>query len=182
MQSILNRIEKLLGLTSKEKEFTCAECGEIHYGFPVLSRTTPDHYEYLSEEEKIAIAELDKDFCTITYPEETDRFIRVVMNLETDDHRNLEYGLWVSLSESSFTDYRENFDNPLHEAVYFGWICNNLDGYESTIGIPADVITQKYGLRPYINPHSDFNHPLVFDFYNGITAKEAESRVNAVIG
>jgi hypothetical protein len=35
--------------------------------------------------------------------------------------------------------------------------------------------------RPEIFPHSDFDHPFVRDFYQGITKEEAQKRIHNIL-
>jgi hypothetical protein len=85
------------------------------------------------------------------------------------------------LSEKSFTDYSENYDNDLHETSYFGWLANDIRQYQFEESIPTTVHTQTGGLRPEIVPHDDFDHAFVKDYYNGITKLEAEKRIRAML-
>jgi hypothetical protein len=128
------------------------------------------------------MAELSADFCVITHPDQTDRFIRAVLYQKViGDCRQLEYGLWTSLSEKSFNDYVENFNDENHEAQYFGWLSNNLPDYKFKESIPLTVVTQGGNARPKLTPYEDVDHPFVRDYYNGITKKEAERRIRHTI-
>jgi hypothetical protein len=93
----------------------------------------------------------------------------------------LDYGLWVSLSEKSYLDYEENFKKESEEKVYFGWLCNDINGFEFSESIPMDVVTRNGGLRPELFPHDSFDHPFVIDYYNGISKLEAERRISEMI-
>lgn len=158
--------------------YTCPTCGQTHDSWPALVFRAPDSYAHLSTEEKEKFGFLNSDFCVIEYPDQTDRFIRVVMTQKVNDHcSNLEYGIWVSLSEKSFHDYNDNFDNPNHQAKYFGWLGNKLPDYTFKDYIPCHVLTRPNGQRPEIVPHSDFEHPFVQDYYAGISKAEAERRI-----
>jgi len=159
-------------------KYTCSCCGKEHEEWPSLTYTSPTNYNALSEEEKLSIGELDSDFCTIRYSDQTDRFIRCTLTQKVIDHcQDLDYGLWVSLSEKSFQDYSDNFDNDNHEEKYFGWLCNDLPGYDFAESIPTTVFTRTGNQRPEIVPHINFDHPFVKDYYNGITKQEAERRI-----
>lgn len=161
-------------------KYICSICGKEHEDWPALSYQAPLYYDQLSDEEKLNNAELDADFCVIRDPDQTNRFIRGTLTQKVVDHcENLEYGLWVSLSEKSFDDYKNNFDNN-HEAGYFGWLSNNLPDYQFESSVPTNVITRPDGLRPEIIPHESFDHPFVRDYYNGITKAEAERRISAI--
>ncbi|MEM8763732.1 MAG: DUF2199 domain-containing protein, partial [Bacteroidota bacterium] len=93
----------------------------------------------------------------------------------------LNYGLWVSLSEKNYRDYKANFDKENHEKIFFGWLSSNISEYENTLAIPCDVKTKMGTSRPEIFPHHDFDHPFVRDYHNGISKQEAQVRINAVI-
>ncbi|GAA0534639.1 hypothetical protein GCM10009415_15270 [Chitinophaga japonensis] len=136
----------------------------------------------MSDDEKREIGKIGSDLCVINYSDQTDRFIRCVLFLKVNDHcEDLQYGLWVSLSEKSFQDYKDNFDNPDHEAMYFGWLSSTLLDYDDTCGIPTTIFTKKGSQRSEIVPHKDFEHQFVTDYYNGITKEEAERRIRKML-
>ncbi|MFN8309778.1 MAG: DUF2199 domain-containing protein [Chitinophagales bacterium] len=164
-------------------KYRCTKCGKIHEEWLALTFDSPTAYNVLPETIKKEIGELTSDFCMVRHPEQTDRFIRGTLTLKVTDHcEDLDYGVWVSLSEKSFQDYSENFGNPNHEAKYFGWLNNDIPEYEvREDGIPTTVFTRKDGLRPEIVPHQDFDHQLVRDYYNGISKTEAEQRIKDML-
>ena len=167
---------------AKSTDFKCPVCGQMHSEWPALTFKSPANYDFLSAQEKSELGRLDSDFCEIHYEDQIDRFIRVTLTQKVNDIcENLDYGLWVSLSEKSYSDYQENFDSENHETSYFGWLCSNIPEYESTLSIPCDVITKTGNSRPEIFPHKDFDHPFVKDYYNGITKKEAEQRITKMM-
>lgn len=89
-------------------KYICECCGEEKEDWPALAYNSPYFYSCLSEEEQ-ENTELTSDLCVIKTPEDTHRFIRTVLVQEVaDDCRDLEYGIWVSLSEKSFSEYVEN--------------------------------------------------------------------------
>lgn len=163
-------------------KFICDCCGKEHESWPALTYNSPSSYNRLSEQEKEEIAVIDQDFCVIKHPDHILRFIRVVLIQQVNDHcEDLEYGFWVSLSEQSFENYLENFDNENHETNYFGWLSNFIPQYKFSGSIPTTVVTKIGNERPEIFPHKDFDHPFVKDFYNGITKEEAERRIESMI-
>jgi hypothetical protein len=163
-------------------KYTCSCCGKEHYEWPALTFKSPDNYDILSQKDKDAITEIDSDFCIIKHQDQTDRFIRCTLTQKVNDHcEDLEYGLWVSLSEKSFDDYSKNYNNENHETKYFGWLCNYIPEYEFNQSIPTTVFTKIGNKRPEIIPHEDFDHPFVHDYYNGISKNEAENRINAML-
>lgn len=164
-------------------KYTCTNCGEVHDEWPALAFDSPTPYNVLTESMKQEIGELTNDFCIVRHPEQTDRFIRGTLTIKVNDHcEDLEYGVWVSLSEKSYLDYSENFRNPNHKAKYFGWFSNDIPEYEiRDDSIPTTVFTRQNGLRPEIVPHQDFDHQLVHDYYRGITRAEAEKRIKDML-
>lgn len=167
---------------SKTKSFICTECGKVHEDYPSLAYSGPVYYSELNENERNEIAKLTSDTCIIDYSDQINRFIRVTLSQKINSNcKDLNYGFWVSLSEESFENYCSNFNNPDHKAGYFGWISNNLEGYENTLNIPVDIHTQPNGQRPGAVPHHDHNHPFVIDYYKGIPKEEAEKRINTII-
>ena len=166
----------------KKNTYKCSQCGALHDNWPALGYDAPLHYHGLNEEEKERICDKNDDFCIIYNEAQTDRFIRTVLVIPVNDSElDLEYGLWVSLSEKSYDDYSENYYSQDHEAIYFGWVCNNIPDYGNCLQIPTDVITKTGGIRPELRPHNDFDHPLVTDFYNGISRTEAERRIHEMM-
>ncbi|WP_420573206.1 DUF2199 domain-containing protein [Kordia sp.] len=161
----------------KQKEHTCSKCGKVHEKWPALVFDSPNHYDPTATVKST----LTEDFCVIYHDTVTNYFIRVVLKQKIIDHDHfLEYGVWVSLSEKSFKNYYENFNNTNHETGYFGWFCNEFPGYESMLRIPVNVITKTGNERPEIFPHDDCEHQFVKDFYHGITKAEADNRIHAM--
>ena len=163
-------------------DFICDCCGQKHTDWPALTFNSPSNYHRLSESDKQEIAELKSDTCIIVYPDQTDYFIRGTLFQQVNDScQDLDYGLWVSLSKKSFEDYIQNFDNENYETQYFGWLCNFLPQYENTESIPTTVYTRQNNIRPEIVPHKSFDHPFVYDYYNGIQKENAEKRIKEMI-
>jgi len=168
---------------SENIKFECSCCGKTHEEWPALTFISPDNYNYLSETDKKNIGYLDSDFCIINYEDQTDRFIRCTLTQIVNDHcEDLDYGLWVSLSEKSYIDYEGRFQTDSEEKTYFGWLCNDIWGYEFSESIPMNVVTRNNNLRPELVPHESFEHPFVKDYYNGISKTEAERRINEMLG
>ena len=88
---------------NKTTEFKCSKCGKVHSEWPALTFKSPANYDFLSDKEKTELGKLDSDFCEIHYEDQIDRFIRVTLTQKVNDTcENLDYGLWVSLSEKSY--------------------------------------------------------------------------------
>jgi len=161
-------------------KFKCTNCGQEHEDFPALAFSSPAPYNGLTDAEKLTIAELTSDFCVIEYGDQTDRFVRAVLLQKLKDScQYLEYGVWVSLSEESFQDYKENFNNPDYHTKYFGWFCSQIPEYEDTMNLRSTVVTQKGAMRPVIQlqEENDMGNTFVKDYFEGITEQEAIRRI-----
>lgn len=163
-------------------KYRCQCCGELHDTWPAIAFKAPNNYIHLTNTEKKNIAKLSSDFCVIEYPDQTDYFIRVTMTQKVlDDCQDLSYGVWVSLSEESFADYQDNYENDEYITSYFGWLCSFIPGYENTLNIPTTVQTKDDNQRPEIVPRKKHNHQFVRDYYAGITKEEAERRIDEML-
>nr|UOP05243.1 DUF2199 domain-containing protein [Conchiformibius kuhniae] len=151
---------------------------------PALVFAQPDPYRWLGDAEKTSFqAECDRNTCRIAYPQQTECFIRTVLVLPVQGHDvTLEYGAWLSVSEQNYHDYREHFNDNDHCAAYVGYLANALPDYLQTYDVIAKAHTQGGGLRPLLELKPDPDHPLVRDFYHGISFAEAQRRVDKILG
>lgn len=165
-------------------KYTCTTCGEEHEGWPSPAFDSPFHYHNLSQKDKEEIASINEDFCIIRNENQIDRFIRVVLKQAVIDAcQKIEYGVWVSVSEKTFKEYSESFGSGEHEGGYFGYLCNNIPGYDSTLLIKCNVFVSKGKNRPEAVPHDDqLENVFVRDYYEGIDLEEAERRVVEAFG
>lgn len=161
--------------------YTCSCCGKRHEGSPSFSFAAPTYYESLSEEEREKSASLTSDLCTITYGDQMDRFIRVVLEIPilgvTDPFM---WGIWVSLSAGSFERYTSTWGEHDESDSYFGWFSNVLPYYPNTINLKTNVRPRNGGLRPYLELQ-DTDHPLSVHVRDGLTIQEAQSIAEHVL-
>jgi hypothetical protein len=157
--------------------FKCTCCGEIHEGSPSFGFRFPDQYASLSDRQKFELGTLTDDFCTITHPEGTDRFIRAVLEVPIHGvEQPFLWGVWVSLSEKNFNRYKETYNEPLVGEGFFGWVCNRISLYPYEQPRPADVVVQGGRSRPLVVLHrgEPEDDQLVLDQQNGITVARAQ--------
>lgn len=162
----------------KSSEFKCSTCGEIHNELPAVGFISPFYYDTLNKTDKEKIAELSNDFCVITHEDQTDRFIRTTLTIPINEVcEDLDYGIWVSLSEKSFNEYKSEFKDNVEGKTYFGMISNEIPDYEeSTLGLHVNVNTRGGGIRPEISVHR-IKHDIISDLENGISIEEAKKRI-----
>ena len=157
--------------------FTCSDCGNVHEGSPSYAFKAPDQYACLSEKQKESMGRINSDFCTITHGEETDFFIRAVLEVPIRGVAEpFTWGLWVSLSEKSFKRYYDTYDDPVAGDGFFGWVCNEVPWYPPAESLATDVAVRLGGMRPLLLLHhgGENDHPLVRDQRHGISVAKAQ--------
>lgn len=66
-------------------------------------------------------------------------------------------------------------------AYAFSWLANHMPDYDND-DIKLTVVTNQESERPAVFPHQSQDHPLVHDFYQGISFAEAERRIIKMLG
>lgn len=153
--------------------FQCTTCGQVHEGSPSFAFDAPAPYLEQSEEVREA-GSLSSDLCTYEDEDGMHYFIRVC--LEVPIHGVSEpflWGVWVSLSETSFERYVETYDAPDINDCYFGWLCNYLPYYPNTYAMETQVHPRNGNTRPYIEL-DDSDHLLAVHFRQGISIERAQ--------
>ena len=149
--------------------WTCSRCGREHEGLPHdLAFDEPAYWDGgRSDDDRLM-----EDICRWTDDEgNPNYFIRGVLTIPVvDDEDDFRFGVWSSLSKTSFDRVLELWDEPasVDEPAYFGWFSNSLPGYPETLNLPLDVITQDFEYRPELVLH-DGDHPLIREQREGIT-------------
>ena len=157
-----------------ELTFRCAECGEIHDLSELsLGFDAPLQWVGLTDGERSRSQKSD-DQCIIESAEGRGFYLRGTLDIpvrETDTQ--FCWGLWVSLSEASFIEVQENWENPARVSMgpYFGWLCNLIPGYPDTALLKTRVHNRPVGMRPSIEL-GPTEHPLAIHQRRGIDREE----------
>lgn len=164
-------------------KYKCSVCDQVHEDMPAFAFNSPYYYHILSEEDKANTSFLNEDWCIIEHDTQTDHFIRTVLRLPIiNSDATFEYGLWVSLSEKNFKYYMDNFNEDISGAAFFGYLCNQIPGYENTLLLKANVVCGTKGNRPEIFLQDDQqDNAFVRDYINGITLEEVDRRVHMLL-
>jgi hypothetical protein len=86
------------------------------------------------------------------------------------------WGVWVSLSESSFKAWKDTYSLKLrsHIGPFFGWLSAAIQPYPDTINLKTRVHLRDDGIRPFIELEPT-DHPLAIEQCEGISpARVAE--------
>ena len=83
--------------------------------------------------------------------------------------RVFSWGVWCSLSERSYEEICEHWDDPERTRIgpHFGWLCTRLPGYPDTVSLKAMVHQRAVGVRPFVELEPT-DHPLAVDQHEGI--------------
>jgi hypothetical protein len=153
--------------------FRCTKCKNIHEGSPSFSFKAPA--PWLEQTENVRKnGKLSDDFCVYRDEDGTHHFVRVVIEIPIQGvTAPFLWGVWVSLSETSFKDYLKNWDSPKPNTGYFGWLCNRLPYYKDTYALASDVCIRTDGTRPFLQLH-EVDHELYEDSITGISIQKAQ--------
>jgi hypothetical protein len=150
--------------------FTCATCGGEHdiedmsFGFDA-----PVQWDLLSDEER-SRSKLGGEQCEIESDEGLSFYIRACLEIPIRGlERTFTWGVWCSLSEKSYLEISEHWDNPARTSLgpYFGWLCTKIPKYPDTVFLKTMVHQREVGVRPAVELDAT-DHPLAVDQRDGI--------------
>ncbi|MFZ1249396.1 MAG: DUF2199 domain-containing protein [Candidatus Saccharimonadales bacterium] len=166
---------------SKAKHIVCGCCGKpLEGNLPALTYAMPAYWD--DDVAQLPNSELGSDFCCI---EGKSYFIRAVLQIPIiDSDQTLDWGVWVSLSETNAKRYSKVYGTPaeLEEPIYFGWFSNILPDYPNTLNLKANVHLQGGNCRPLIELQHENDHPLCQEQHLGITLERAHEIIRSVLG
>lgn len=120
----------------------------------------------------MARVDLTEDGCTI---DDREFYVKGLIEIPVRDVRSaFTWGVWLSLSETSFERYCVLFEDEHRSAgeSFFGWLCNSLPGYPDTQLLKARLHVRAYPNRPLIELEPT-DHPLAVDQRHGMSQERA---------
>ena len=120
-----------------------------------------------------ARGKLDSDVCMI---DDKDIFVRGCLEIPIIGQEDcFIWGVWVSVSKASFTRILELWDAPVieNEPPKFGWLCNNISLYPTTLNLKTHIHLRRGGNRPSIELEPT-DHPLAIEQRQGISIERVE--------
>ena len=157
--------------------FRCSTCGEEHRGLPSLVFEHPEPYLAVPEDQRGERTELTSDTCVV---DGEHFFVRARLEIPVQGHDEvMSWGVWVSLSERSFSRFEELFDQPgrEREGPWFGWFSSSVPGYPETFLLKTHVHLQPVPMRPLVELEPT-GHPLAVAQREGITPERARELVH----
>jgi hypothetical protein len=151
-------------------KWKCPTCGQSHDDIPTCFGIEAPWRAFVSEAEFEQRVELTQSLCTI---DDEHFFIRGHIEIPIiSHHESLVFSVWSSLSEKSFADVNEHWDDPdrVTYPPYFGWLSSPIRPYGNVINLPLSVQSREPGLAPLFTI-KQAEHPLAIDQRDGITAR-----------
>lgn len=150
--------------------FTCATCGAEHDLDEISFGTdAPVQWDLLSDDER-SRSLLAGEQCEIDSDEGRSFYIRACLEIPVrGTGRTFTWGVWCSLSEKSYLEVSEHWDDParLNLGPHFGWLCTKIPGYPDTVFLKTMVHQREVGVRPLVELEAT-DHPLAVDQRHGI--------------
>ena len=163
--------------------FTCSTCGELHDLENIsFGADRPAQWNVLTDEEKQS-SELTSDQCVIETGSETSFFVRGCLDIPIKGATSaFTWGVWVSLSEQSFLEMSEHWDDParVNLGPYFGWLCTAIPAYPDTMFLKTNVRQRAVGVRPTVELEPT-DHPLAVHQWEGIEPAELQAMVQQLL-
>jgi hypothetical protein len=106
----------------------------------------------VSDEERER-SELGEEQCVIETLNGTHCCIRACLEIPIVGREEpFTWGVWCSLSEKSFLEMSEHWDDPERNKLgpYFGWLCTRLPEYPDTMFMKTRVHQRPVGIRPLV--------------------------------
>ena len=145
-----------------EFEFKCVGCGQIHRGMPTFGADHPLSYYAVPENERDKRCAVGSDDCII---DGECFFVRGCLEIPVHGaDEPFEWGVWVSLSETSYRQWRACFGESKrsHVGPFFGWLNAWLKPYPDTVNLKTVAHLRDNGIRPRIELDPT-EHPLAVE-------------------
>jgi hypothetical protein len=163
-------------------DFQCAICGRKHDA-DNLSWHFREPLPWLSASEtEREHSVLTEDQCELVTHEGMHFFIHALLNIPIKgSDRVFTWGVWCSLSEKSYLEVADNWENPERTNLgpYFGWLCSKIPEYPDTMLMKTHVHPRDIGLRPTVELDSTM-HPLAVHQREGMEAAELNRIVSVL--
>jgi len=134
---------------------------------PSFAVDLPIYCDAMSSSERERRCSFDREVCVI---DDEFYFVRGSIEIPVQGTDELfVWGVWVSLSRTSFAEYLESFESPSRtdRGPYFGWLSNELPVYPTCLNLKTMLHVRGLGLRPSIELEPT-DHPLAVEQRGGM--------------
>ena len=160
-------------------EFICSTCGKTHDVSEIsFGADAPVQWNLLSDVER-AESELGGEQCVVVTKDQRHFFVRACLDVPIQaTERAFTWGVWVSLSEKSFFEMSDHWEDPerIRLGPYFGWLSSKIPEYPDTMFLKTTVHQRAVGQRPLVELEAT-DHPLSVDQRNGIDPSRLQEMI-----
>jgi hypothetical protein len=164
-------------------DFTCRTCGKRHDATAIsFGADAPVQWALVSDEDR-SRSELGGEQCVIEADGQRHFFVRACLEIPIKGtQRAFTWGVWVSLSEKSFLEMSDHWEDPSRATVgpYFGWLCTKIPEYPDTVFLKTMVHQRAIGQRPIVQLE-ETDHPLSIDQRNGVDPERMQEIISKVL-
>jgi hypothetical protein len=164
-------------------KFICTSCGIQHDTDEIsFGADAPAQWALLSDKER-ADSQLGDEQCVIYADGQRHCFVRACLEIPIRDaDREFTWGVWVSLSEKSFLEMSDHWDDLARTCFgpYFGWLCTRIPEYPDTMFLKTRVHQRRVGQRPLVELE-ETDHPLSMDQRTGIDRDRMQQIITQVL-
>lgn len=152
----------------------CAVCGQSHRALAtVFGPHMPEAWRRATAAER-EDGLIGQDLCTITLADGTHHFVRGHLEIPVDDPQldPFVWSVWVELPADAMTQVVEHWADPERESLpaFRGKLATDLPYKDPTLGMGVTLVTRGIGEVPMVRLDPRFDHVLVHEQYEGITA------------
>lgn len=134
-------------------KFTCRTCGKLHDASEIsFGADAPVQWGLISDRER-ASSVLGGEQCVIEAEDQRHFFVRACLDVPIKGTaRAFTWGVWVSLSEKSFLEISDHWEDPSRTSLgpYFGWLCTKIPEYPDSVFLKTMVHQRAVGQRPIV--------------------------------
>ena len=164
-------------------EFTCRTCGKLHDADDIsFGADAPVQWNLISDQER-ARSELGGEQCVLEADGKRHFFVRACLEVPIKGTtRTFTWGVWVSLSEKSFLEMADHWEDPSRTRFgpYFGWLCTKIPEYPDTVFLKTMVHQSPVGHRPIVELDAT-EHPLAVDQRTGVEPSRMQEIISKVL-
>jgi hypothetical protein len=164
-------------------DFICRTCGKRHDASEIsFGADAPVQWDLISDHER-AEGELGEEQCVFKADGQRHFFVRACLDVSIKGTgRSFTWGVWVSLSEKSFLEMSEHWEDALRTnfGPYFGWLCTKIPEYPDTMFLKTMVYQREVGQRPIVKLE-ETDHALSVDQRNGVDPSRMQEIISKVL-
>lgn len=156
------------------QRWRCSVCGAVHGGLAtIFGPHVPEPWRRATLEERTA-GLIGPELCTVTIEGWTRHFVRGHLEIPVEDPAldPFVWSVWVEVDEPTMATVVDHWGDAHRDAqpIFPGVLATDLPYRESTLGLEVRLRTRAVGEVPAVKLLPTFDHELVHEQYEGISA------------